>query len=226
MKRTNILAILAASALLMGAVAMPVAAEEEQESESDAQSDADHDRHAKRDEARERNAERHQELREKYEARKDAAREKHDDREEAFEEKMKAQKAMRAHKALQGAIQALEHRIVKLEFMEHRIEDALESPNSTDLNQTELEHKLERVEAAQEKMMERLKHLYEKQKALRERWHAHVQGDDAEDSSGSDDLDASESDATESDESVSDGEAPESSSEDEADAGDDSPEDP
>lgn len=184
------LTLIACTALAMGAIAVPAMAQ----SDADGRADAD-ERHEKAQEHREAAQERREAAQERREA-------FHDAREACLEDKQNstngthgrcvaaaakdraqhddASKARRAAHHIHKQIDAVEHRIAKLEMMEYRIEHALEG-NVTQNETAELEQKLERIEAAQGKLVQELRELYQKQEALKERWQAHKQGDESDD---------------------------------------------
>ncbi len=81
------------------------------------------------------------------------------------------------------AIDALEHRVVALEFRESRLRAHLEEGNLTENETAAAEEGLERIQAAQDKALTKITELRERLRALHDRWQAWKDGhrDDAGD---------------------------------------------
>ncbi len=79
-------------------------------------------------------------------------------------------KARRAAHAIVKAIDALEHRVARLEMKEMKLMDKLEDGNVTEENATKIEQHLERIQDAQNNTMERIMHLEARLDAIKERW--------------------------------------------------------
>jgi chromosome segregation ATPase len=206
--KPRLMALVAVGLLALGAMAAPAAA----------QDDADD----RREQARERAEER----REQAQERRQEARERAADARDAWKEHCRpegnatlneteqrrcmavkeffqgAHEARREGRALYGAIDAMERRIGRLEVREEALEQKLASGNFTG-NETaaSIQEKIDKIEAHQERMMERLEHLRERLEALHEKWQSvrdHVAerrhgGEDDED-----DLDGESSSASSS----------------------------
>lgn len=144
-----LLTLLAATALIASAVAMPVAAQGDGERPD--RSDAEE----RRAEAEERRAERQAEREERAEERA---------------ERLKEVKAHRAEAVLGGAIHAHEHRLERLHEAYDRVNASLQDDNLTDNETAEREHKLERIEAAIERTEAKVAKFVDKRAAILERW--------------------------------------------------------
>jgi len=203
------MALVACLTLVLGAVAMPALADEA----SDDRSAKADEKQEKRDEYREKADERRDRAQEKHDEqmeKRDEKREKYADSRAMYREycaependtvaercdqakdnhKPFVQARRSAH-ALQGAIQAHEHRIAQLEILELRINTAMEDGNLTENETAEYQQKLDRIDAQQQKAAAQLMKLIAKAKELRERWNDFES--DAADGSGSD----SETDAS------------------------------
>lgn len=162
--RTLTTAILVTLTLVVGAVALPAVAQPDERPDRPDRED--------REERREQARERAEAAREKY--REHCAEPENETIAERCEKardvRDAGQQARRHAKALVEAIDALEHRIAKLEVMELRVNMALEDGNLTGNETAALEQRLERIDAAQQKAAERLMHLYEKLDMLKKRW--------------------------------------------------------
>ncbi len=195
------LTYLVLTAFVFGALVMPVQAD---------QSDDRPDPDERRDKARDAADERRDKARDAADERRDKAREEADARRDAFKqardackEEFKdrngtengtyapgrcismaahdpAHKARRAYHHISHHIDAVEHRIAKLEVKEYRIEEALAGGNLTENQTAAFEAKLERIEALQGELVEKLEDLYQQLRDLRERWadHKAASGDD------------------------------------------------
>lgn len=147
----NKMTLLTVGLLVVGAVAMPAMAQPDHQ--SDKRADAMEKRDARMAAIHDRCMEKHNssdrcdKVRDAAEPHKQARREAH---------------------ALQHAIDALYKRVGKLEMKEYQIEQRME--NLTENETAKAESMLERIDAAQEKALERIMHLEAKLEALKEKW--------------------------------------------------------
>ncbi len=79
-------------------------------------------------------------------------------------------KARRAAHAIIKAIDALEHRVARLEMKEMKIQEQLDEGNLTVENATKAQDRIDRIQEAQDKALERIEHLEARLEAIKERW--------------------------------------------------------
>lgn len=188
MNPNRILTLVALSALVMGAVAVPATAHagddraaHHREAAEQARAMRDgHDRHDRAHDIHERFCGDEDNLTEREQERCDRIRDAHEPGHEA----------RRAAHALVKAIDAHYARVGKLEMKEYEIEQQLADGNLSDNETQRLEHALVVIEAQQNKTLDRVAHLEERLDALKAKWaevEEHVReqrakrGDDHED---------------------------------------------
>ena len=183
--RTTLLALSAAVLVALSAIAMPVAADDDEQDDSrremakqDAQArreaakqDAEHRREMAKDAAEQRG----NHTKERCLAAAGNASVNETDEERCMkhgEFAEKAFKARRAAHALLGAINATERQWERLNATEERLEARLAAGNVS-ANETErIEKRLERIDEKQERLEERLERLRERLAKLHDKWDA------------------------------------------------------
>lgn len=184
--------ILIATALVLGAVAVPASAEHKDDHQRPDRADRDgrddnrtDDQNRTDKDRREEAKERRDEAKEnktrgpaahatakflaKCEAYKNETGETHRKCEVAAHVAKPCVKDRRAAHAGLKAIDALEHRIVKLERFELRAMKALEDGNLTENQTAKLEAKMERIQAAQNKSIEKIDKIEERMERMKDR---------------------------------------------------------
>lgn len=175
--------LLTAALMVLAAIAVPAVAHDDSDDDRSGRDGPSDERKDRMRDAHERTHERHDNATDKR-GPSDEARDRFKERCEAYQNETGEQhrkcvvaahvrdpcmKARRAAHAGLHAVGALEHRVVKLERFELRVLSALEDGNLTANETAEYEAKLDRIQAAQNKTIEKIDKVLERIEGLKDK---------------------------------------------------------